>query len=273
VGALSRTDLPTARQISENHVEGKTYNTEPVLVCGIAELVRTGQQLRVVSREVLEAALAAWWEYPSPEDLEEGLGRQLEAEVFMEPRIRAGHEHVPKLYELSRDQRDRSVAGRLAIAWLEAYPLAAPRVQKELLNTAIRFGPKDQVQDIVRQRVSPSDRINLRCGRSGWQRCFLSTSKIASARLQHSVMRIRLTYGPFGVSSTLITESDGYLFLPGSGSLSSNGSPNDGHRLRLHMVVHGETKMTTMLQNLSAQPFGPLGRIRVGRPPRLLIAW
>jgi hypothetical protein len=111
--------------------------------------------------------LAAWWEYPSPQDLEEGLGRQLEAELFtsdgeiaeflttvMEPRIRAGHEHVPKLYELSRDERYRGVAGRLALAWLRAYPVATPRVQKELLDTAIRFAPRDQVQDIVHERVA-----------------------------------------------------------------------------------------------------------------------
>ena len=173
---LSRSDLPTVKQISENHVEGKTYNAEPVLVCGIAELVRTGQPLRIISREVLKACLAAWWEYPSPQDLED-LGRQLEAEVFtsdgeiadflttvMEPRIRAGHEHVPKLYELSRDERYRSVAGRLALAWLKAYPVAAPRVQRELLDTAIRFAPRDQVQAIVHQRVGAlkSDEVELR---------------------------------------------------------------------------------------------------------------
>jgi hypothetical protein len=177
VRVLSRNDLPTANQISTNHVEGKTYNAEPVLVCGIAELVRTGQPLRIVSREVLKAALAAWWEYPSPQDLEEGLGRQLEAEVFtsdgeiakflttvMEPRIRAGHEHVPKLYELSGDQRYRSVASRLALTWLRAYPLAAPRVQKELLDTAIRFAPREQVQAIVQQRVGAlrPDQVALR---------------------------------------------------------------------------------------------------------------
>jgi hypothetical protein len=177
VRVLSRTDLPTVKQISENHVEGKTYNTEPVLVCGIAELVRRGQPLGIVSREVLKATLAAWWEYPIPHDLDEGLGGQLEAELFtsdveiaeflttvMEPRIRAGHEHASKLYELSRDQRYRGVARRLAFAWLRAYPVTAPRVQKELLDTTIRFAPRDQVQDIVRERVTAlgPDQVALR---------------------------------------------------------------------------------------------------------------
>jgi hypothetical protein len=174
---LSRSDLPTAKQVSENHVEGKTFNAEPALVCGIAELVRTGQPLRTVSREILRTALAAWWEYPSPQDLEESLGSQLEAELFtsdseiadfltivMEPRIRAGHEYVPKFYELSRDERYRGVAGGLALAWLKSYPVAAPRVQKELLDTAIRFAPRDEVQAVVHQRVGGlrPDQVALR---------------------------------------------------------------------------------------------------------------
>ena len=177
VHSLSRNDLPTAKQISGSHAEGKTFNIEPIVICGIAELVRTGQPLRMVSREVLKAALAAWWEHPSPQDLEEELGRQLEAEVFtaddetadflttvMEPRIRAGHEHIPKIYELSRDERYRQVAGRLAIAWLRAYPDATPRVQKELLDTAIRFAPRGQVQAVVHERVDAlrPDQVALR---------------------------------------------------------------------------------------------------------------
>jgi hypothetical protein len=176
--ALSRSDLVTAKQISESHAEGKTFNAEPILICGIAELLRTGQPLTTVPREVLEAALAAWWEFPGRQDLHGDLDGHLEACVFtsddqiadflttvMEPRIRAGHEHIPKLYELSRDERYRGVAGRLALAWLRAYPAdATPRVQKELLGAAIRFAPRDQVLALVHKRVDAltPDQVALR---------------------------------------------------------------------------------------------------------------
>ena len=165
VRVLSRNDLPTAKQIAETHAEGKRFNAEPVLVCGIAELVRTSQSLTMRPREVLKAALAAWWDYPAPQELE-NMGSQLEAEIFtsdfkiadflttvMEPPIRAGREQVPKLYELSGDARYRQVTGRLALAWLGAYPLTALTVQKELLDTAIRLAPRDQIKALVHERI------------------------------------------------------------------------------------------------------------------------
>jgi hypothetical protein len=45
VNFLSRADLPSAKQISDTHAEGKTFNVEPVLICGAAELARTGRPL------------------------------------------------------------------------------------------------------------------------------------------------------------------------------------------------------------------------------------
>ena len=60
---LSHTDLPTARQIAESHVEGKSWNTEPIVSCAIFELVRTKQPLTKLPKEVLEAAVASWWDF------------------------------------------------------------------------------------------------------------------------------------------------------------------------------------------------------------------
>lgn len=160
----------------------------------------------------------------------------------------------------------------LAIAWLKSYPVAAPRVQKELLDTAIRFAPRDEVQAFVQQRVGTlrPDQVALR---PIWMAAlFLLIFRIASSLLQHSVMRIRPIYRRFGGLSDPITAKDGCLFLSGSWRLSSNGSRNDGHRPHLHMVVRGEMKIITMPQNLFESLFGPLGRIAVVRPPKHLIA-
>ncbi len=168
VAALHRTDLPTAKKIGETHAEGKAFNAEPVLVCGIAELVRTGEPLTGVPREILESALAAWWEYPdfNTQKLGDDLGKPLEAAVLtsdseiagfltdvMEPRIRAGHEHVSGLYQLSRDERFRNVAGRLALTWLKAYPEAKTPVQHELIDSALRFAPRDEFCTLARERA------------------------------------------------------------------------------------------------------------------------
>jgi hypothetical protein len=167
--ALHRTDLPTARKIGETHAEGKAYNAEPVLVCGIAELVRTGQSLSMVPREVLRSALAAWRESPdfNSQKLGDDLGKRLEDAVFtsdteivefltdvMEPPIRAGHEHVSGLYQLSCDERYRNVAGHLASSWLRAYPDAKATVQRELIDTAVRFAPRDEIRALARERAT-----------------------------------------------------------------------------------------------------------------------
>src|SRR5207244_8785388 len=60
VNFLTRADLPTVKQISEIHAEGKVSNAEPVLICGAAELVRTGRPLNAVRREDLTPGWAAW---------------------------------------------------------------------------------------------------------------------------------------------------------------------------------------------------------------------
>jgi hypothetical protein len=169
VNLLSRADLPTAKQIAETHAERKLFNAEPVLICGVAELVRTGRPLNRVSREILKAALAAWWESPEFNEARLGVdfGTEVETEVFssdeetaqflttvFEPKIRAGHEHIRNLYELSRDARYGRVAGQLAFAWLKSYPDAKPTVQRELLETVFRHAPRDQVQTLVRERAA-----------------------------------------------------------------------------------------------------------------------
>ena len=172
VAALNRSDLPTARAIGDIHAEGKTFFAEQVLICGVAELRRLGKPLSEAGREVLRAALASWWEYPefNSQKLGDDLGPDLEAAVFtsedeiasflkdaLEPQIIAGNEHISGLYQLSRDDRFRNVAGPLALTWLKEFPQAKPVVQSELIHTAMRRGPIDPLVALARQRVSSPD--------------------------------------------------------------------------------------------------------------------
>ena len=49
------------------------------------------------------------------------------------------------------------MAGGLALAWLKSYPDSKSTVQRELLETAFRLAPRDQVQALVRNRLASLD--------------------------------------------------------------------------------------------------------------------
>lgn len=166
---LQRSDLPTAAMIGKNRAEDRNYIAESVVICGVAELRRNGLPFSSVNPEVLKTALACWWEYADAytERLGANLGPELEAAVFssdestcgfleevLEPQIKAGHSHISGLYRLSRDIRYRNVVGQLALKWLEKYPKADLSVQRELIDSAIRFAPKEEFVALARTRVS-----------------------------------------------------------------------------------------------------------------------
>jgi hypothetical protein len=169
VRALSRNDMPSAQQIAETHAEGKEWNVEAILVSGIAELVRSGRNLNSISRPILASGLAAWWEFPgfNSGHLGEHIQERLEDVVFcseqeteaflrtvIEPRIRAGHQHVPTLYRLAREARFRSLAGKLALKWLRAYPDANSAVLLELFQIGVEHAQPRDMQALVRERLT-----------------------------------------------------------------------------------------------------------------------
>jgi len=169
VAALSLDKIPTATQIAETHIEGKRWYIEPVLVCGIAELVRLDQPLNGLSSTAARAALAAWWEAPelNAQRLEENIQSQLERLVFsseeetdafitsfVEPYIRAGHQHIPGLYRIVREPQFRSVIGKLSLRWLTKFPSANASIQATLIRTAIEHGLRNDLRTLVRDRLS-----------------------------------------------------------------------------------------------------------------------
>jgi hypothetical protein len=188
VSTLSRNDTPSAQQIAETHVQGKYRHIELVLVCGIAELVRLGLPLSSISTEVAMAALAAWWVTPDAkaERLGEGVQEQLvdlvlssqqSIEEFLsavvEPHIRAGHQYVPGLYRIPREDRFKSVAGRISLRWLGKYPSANSSIQLELLQMAIAHGLLTDVRDLVRERLSSLQNLEISLQRMWMSAAFL----------------------------------------------------------------------------------------------------
>jgi len=196
VAFLSRNDLPTAKQIADLHSEGKSYNAEPIMTCGILEIARTHRPLNRIPRSVIEAVLASWWEFSDFNSIRYGdeAKKQLEGIIFssdeaierfltsvMESRIRAKQSHVPGLYQLPRDERFRRVAGRLALRWLRAYPDALSSTQWELLETAIQHARSDDVIALIRERVPDLAKVEIEFRRMWMSAAFLlSATKIAT---------------------------------------------------------------------------------------------
>jgi hypothetical protein len=169
VTALTRKDMPTAREIAETHVEGKYRNVELVLVCGINELVRSGRSLLTVAPGIAGAALAAWWNTAAfdPKQVGENIRDQLEAAVFssesaveeflhtvVEPHIRAGHQYIPGLHRLSHESRFSSLVGTLSVRWLTNYATANSNVQASLLRMAIEHGRRNDLRALALTRLS-----------------------------------------------------------------------------------------------------------------------
>lgn len=169
VASLQRNDLPTIKQIIESRLEGKHWNIEPVLLCGISELVRSQRSLDEVSKAVAEALLAVWWEMPEfhSQKLGEDIEKCLEDKVFVssestevfltaaiEPKIAAGKDNISGLYRLAREARFSSLAARLSTRWLSKYPAAHISVQLELLRIALHAGTSPELITLINERLS-----------------------------------------------------------------------------------------------------------------------
>lgn len=175
VASLGRTGLPTITQIIEIRFEGKHWNIEPILVCGVAELVRRGESLDQVAPSVANAILAVWWEMPEfhGQKLGEDVERCLEDNVFetqagaeafltaiIEPNIAAGKENISAIYRMARNPRFSGIAGPLALRWLNAYPTANLSVQQELLQIALHSGTSPQLFELTRERLKDQGQLS-----------------------------------------------------------------------------------------------------------------
>lgn len=168
IATLFRDDLPTANTIAAIRNEGKRYNVEAIMLCGVAEMLRQGRSLEELAPEVLEAILAVWWDMPefNSSELGKEIERQLDARVLasdeaaerfilatIEPGIRAGREHVPGLYRFLRDDAFRRLVKSLTIDWLVRYPAAPFAIQNQLLEGAMRGGASEELKALVAERL------------------------------------------------------------------------------------------------------------------------
>lgn len=164
---LFRQDLPTSAQIAQTHAEGKHFNAESVMTCGLLERVRHSQPLADLPEGVVAAVLASWLEFSdyNSNQFGEEARRRMEAVVFrtdadaekffdtvIEPHLRANRSHVPGLYVLGNDARFKGFAGSLAVKWLRLFPDALPSTQERLLEIALRNPERDELVALIQLR-------------------------------------------------------------------------------------------------------------------------
>lgn len=148
---LERTDLPSAREIAEADAQGKWLHVQPLLICGVAELLRRGQPLSAINEQTLSAAYMAWQRSAESSEVNGiDIGEAIEAVLFesvesieahsrasIEPQLASESGHVIELYQFTRETRWRALAARLAVEWIGAYPAMPTHARRELMMCAL----------------------------------------------------------------------------------------------------------------------------------------
>ena len=139
MAVLDRDDLPSASEIVRLYCEGKSSPARLPMLCGIAEMLRRGLEIDRIDGDTLAAAYMAlkqlWILIFELMDVRDALEKVLftnEADwefhfrTAIEPRLSGDTGRIHELFELCRDDRLASLAGRLAVEWLRAYPDLSP---------------------------------------------------------------------------------------------------------------------------------------------------
>ncbi|MYE06860.1 MAG: hypothetical protein F4Y04_06530 [Chloroflexi bacterium] len=168
VAALGRDDLPSATLVADLHSQGQRWPAEAVMICGVEEMLRRGQPISEVDRDILAAVYMAFQQLPStsrPDVID--IGRPLEEILFksdadwevhfrtrIEPQLATNPDHVAGIYRLTADPDLASVASRLSIDWLRRFPELCLSTQKKLLACALDCSEEDEVRALTLQRQS-----------------------------------------------------------------------------------------------------------------------
>jgi hypothetical protein len=173
VATLTRDDLPDLSKICSIRIEGKHWTIEPIMLAGIAELVRADRSLVEIPVGVVRAVLGIWWDMPefNSTQLGDDIEKALEQAVFVdeqsietfvttviEPQM--SKEHVTGLYRFAREPRFLSFSPRLALRWLRNFPNAAFNSQLELIQLLIWHGDRTELIKLIEDRVGDLDSLD-----------------------------------------------------------------------------------------------------------------
>lgn len=168
VAALGRSDLPDLVKICAIRNENKHWSIEPVMVAGVAEIVRRGASIDSLAESVAAAVLAIWWEMPQidPPLSDNAVEGFLEAIVFrdsqstehfltalIETQLSGDQSSISGLYRFVREQKFRSFSPRLAVKWLRLFPRASYSTQLDLMSLALMADDLGDFQTLLAERI------------------------------------------------------------------------------------------------------------------------
>jgi hypothetical protein len=168
--AITRDDIPTARQIIELHAnKQQEYFFEHILLAHCAIMLQSSRSMADLPINVACSALAAchWDLQYGDHDITSEIQKQLEDIIFsdkdikecfvrdtIEPYLNTSEKHVSGLYRLVRNDVFADIAGRLAIEWIVKYTNLSNDSLRELLIAAIRYDTHDRVKELIRGYIS-----------------------------------------------------------------------------------------------------------------------
>ncbi len=165
--ALHRADLPTVAQVTTGFAEDVTYNYCFAIMAGLLERQRAGVGFGGVSAEVLLTGLLlchhdrGWCSDDDLAELRSALealllpnleARVAFAQVWIEPSLTAGREHVNGLYMLSHGEGWQPTGGALADGWLTRFPDVPQSVEVALIECLTHAGELGKLRAVAEAR-------------------------------------------------------------------------------------------------------------------------
>ena len=149
---LNRSDLPSAKQITEEYAKSRTWNFTFPMLAAAGQRYLAGEGFGNLSHDLVSSlAIIAEHELLTSGGyfggLKEELNTQLRAssEIYeahlrtmFEPLLESKMSPIPELYRLVREEVERPLSTRLCLEWLKRYPELPLTVANELIDCIIR---------------------------------------------------------------------------------------------------------------------------------------
>jgi hypothetical protein len=166
--ALTRSDIPSLRQIAIGYAESRRWNFVYPMIAGIVQRLRNGRSLDDVSSDIVMSVQIALHNEHLGERIDaDNVIAQLDAVLrrdsetyeryvryLIEPSIERGRTHIAGLYSFARSAVDQELACRLSKEWLMRHRDLPTGLESELIDIMAASADLDAIRDLYRERVA-----------------------------------------------------------------------------------------------------------------------